>query len=69
MFERCVFPGGRTILKLLARGSIIKRYEFYLVGAPGWPSNWGHRLSDDLDFYTFFRYPYPVVFLMQKIFQ
>lgn len=96
-------------MKLLAGGSIIKRYEFYLAGGTGLALQLGHRLSDDLDFFTekpfypqelaqtlgekvpthvvglapdtlhalmekkvrasFFRYPHPLVFLMQKIFQ
>ncbi|MCK4527360.1 nucleotidyl transferase AbiEii/AbiGii toxin family protein [candidate division WOR-3 bacterium] len=49
-FENAILESLRTLLESL--NSEIKRWNFYLVGGSGLALQIGHRVSEDLDFFT-----------------
>lgn len=52
MFKRAVLPETLEILKKLATLDDFKNLGFYLAGGTGLALQLGHRLSEDLDFFT-----------------
>ncbi|HHY80417.1 MAG TPA: nucleotidyl transferase AbiEii/AbiGii toxin family protein [Thermoanaerobacter sp.] len=52
MFERAVHPEALEVLKRLDKLNDFKNLQFYLAGGTGLALQLGHRLSEDLDFFT-----------------
>lgn len=52
MFEKCIPPESLALLKVLVANGIMRDYGFYLAGGTGLALQIGHRISEDLDFFT-----------------
>lgn len=52
MFENCIEPGALRILEKLNDCGILANGKFYLAGGTGLALQLGHRVSEDLDFFT-----------------
>lgn len=52
MFEGCVAPEALSVLKGMVQREIVRRFEFYLAGGTGLALQLGHRISEDLGFFT-----------------
>lgn len=52
MFKRAVYPEVLEVLKKLSQLESFKSLDFYLAGGTGLALQIGHRLSEDLDFFT-----------------
>lgn len=52
MFEECVSTGARELLKALGTQEEFQSLSFYLAGGTGLALQLGHRISEDLDFFT-----------------
>lgn len=52
MFKACIRPGTLNILKDQRISKVLRAKNFYLAGGTGLALQLGHRISDDLDFFT-----------------
>lgn len=52
MFRACLRPGTLAVLRKLQSANAMRSRSFYLAGGTGLALQLGHRLSDDVDFFT-----------------
>lgn len=52
MFESCLHPNVLNILRSSRVAEILRLHGFYLAGGTGLALQLGHRISDDLDFFS-----------------
>lgn len=52
MFEDCVRPGALRVLRSLQTANILSAHNLYLAGGTALALQLGHRISEDLDFFT-----------------
>lgn len=52
MFAKNVSPEARRVLEKLLSTGVLSLHKFYLAGGTGLALHLGHRISEDLDFFT-----------------
>ncbi len=52
MFEKCLRPELLDVLDILTASPVLANSGFYLAGGTALALQFGHRISDDLDFFT-----------------